>query len=175
MSKNNKKTREALDLKRRLQEATPDERAILLEGLSYEVGFGKPPRSSQFQPGQSGNPRGRPQGSKNLVTILKEELEAPIVISGNGKRRKATKWQVAIRQQVHKAAADKDTKAFAVLADLARRTGQLEAVPTVQAPPIDDRDLAAVAELVRLYDGSTPEEEDSLVKNDDRGDQETCS
>ena len=26
----------------------------------YEVGYGKPPKQSQFQPGQSGNPNGRP-------------------------------------------------------------------------------------------------------------------
>jgi len=32
---------------------------------SYDVGFGKPPVRSRFVPGQSGNPRGRPKGSRN--------------------------------------------------------------------------------------------------------------
>ena len=32
---------------------------------SYDVGFGKPPVRSRFEPGQSGNPRGRPKGSRN--------------------------------------------------------------------------------------------------------------
>lgn len=31
----------------------------------YEVGFGKPPAKRQFRPGVSGNPAGRPRGSKN--------------------------------------------------------------------------------------------------------------
>ena len=30
-----------------------------------EVGYRRPPRSTRFQPGVSGNPRGRPKGSKN--------------------------------------------------------------------------------------------------------------
>lgn len=32
---------------------------------AYEVGYGKPPVSGRFKPGQSGNPNGRPRGSKN--------------------------------------------------------------------------------------------------------------
>jgi hypothetical protein len=32
---------------------------------SYDVGFGKPPLHSRFKPGQSGNPKGRPKGSRN--------------------------------------------------------------------------------------------------------------
>ncbi|MEM7222740.1 MAG: DUF5681 domain-containing protein [Pseudomonadota bacterium] len=37
------------------------------EELPYEVGYGKPPVESRFKPGQSGNPRGRPKGSKNTI------------------------------------------------------------------------------------------------------------
>ena len=38
----------------------------------YEVGYGKPPRHSQFKPGQSGNPRGRLKGSKSTGNQLPE-------------------------------------------------------------------------------------------------------
>jgi hypothetical protein len=30
----------------------------------YEVGFGKPPEQTRFKKGRSGNPKGRPKGSK---------------------------------------------------------------------------------------------------------------
>lgn len=39
---------------------------------SYQVGYGKPPKDSQFKPGQSGNPAGRPKRKPSI----KEELEA---------------------------------------------------------------------------------------------------
>jgi hypothetical protein len=32
----------------------------------YEVGYRKPPKASQFKAGQSGNPKGRPKGSRNV-------------------------------------------------------------------------------------------------------------
>jgi hypothetical protein len=34
----------------------------------YEVGYGRPPAASRFEKGQSGNPKGRPRGSKNRTT-----------------------------------------------------------------------------------------------------------
>ena len=40
----------------------------------YAVGYGKPPLASQFQKGQSGNPGGRPRGTKRLVMLLAEAL-----------------------------------------------------------------------------------------------------
>ena len=66
----------------------------------YEVGYGKPPRDACFKKGQSGNPKGRPPGSKNLATLLSDALNNPVMVTENGRRRKITKREAVIAQLV---------------------------------------------------------------------------
>lgn len=47
---------------------------------SYEVGYGKPPATTRFKPGTSGNPRGRPKGAKNRLPKLNEERLKSIIL-----------------------------------------------------------------------------------------------
>ena len=90
----------------------------------YEVGYGKPPRGTRFKPGRSGNPRGRPNGSKNLSTLLSEALNEPVIVIENGRRRKVAKRQAIITQLVNRSA-KADLKAtqivLAMLQDIERR------------------------------------------------------
>lgn len=54
----------------------------------YEVGFGRPPVKSQFKPGVSGNPKGRPKRDKSGFhsSILETELYRTVTITeGNRK------------------------------------------------------------------------------------------
>jgi hypothetical protein len=55
-----------------------------------DVGYGRPPREHQFKPGQSGNKRGRPKGSKNEATIIGDLLDQRIAIRQNGNVKKVT-------------------------------------------------------------------------------------
>ena len=46
----------------------------------YEVDFAKPPLATRFKPGQSGNPKGRPYGSKSAITSLAEERIKTLIL-----------------------------------------------------------------------------------------------
>lgn len=71
----------------------------------YQVGFGKPPGHTRFRKGISGNPRGRPRGSKNLATVLERALQEKVVVDVNGMRKTVTKLEAAVMQLVDKAVA----------------------------------------------------------------------
>ena len=85
----------------------------------YEVGYGKPPRSTRFKKGQSGNPRGRSSGSKNLSTLLSEALNEPVIIAENGRRRRINKRQAIIKQLVNQSA-NGDWRAVKMLLEILR-------------------------------------------------------
>jgi DNA-binding FadR family transcriptional regulator len=69
----------------------------------YEVGYKRPPRRTRFTKGESGNPNGRPKGSKNLATLLEKELRQRVVVNENGRRRSITKQEAMIKHLVNKA------------------------------------------------------------------------
>ena len=65
---------------------------------SYEVGNGKPPKHTQFQKGKSGNPKGRPKGSKNLKTLIREEFLKPVTVVEKGKSTKMPRIRAIVRK-----------------------------------------------------------------------------
>jgi len=85
----------------------------------YEVGYGKPPRHTRFKPGQSGNPRGRPSGSKNLRTLLSDALNESVVIADNGGRRRVSKREAIVTQLVNRSATA-DWRAVKILLEILR-------------------------------------------------------
>ena len=83
----------------------------------YAVGYCKPPRHSRFKKGQSGNPGGRPAGSKNLKTLVTQALDEYTVITEDGRHRKITKRE-AIAIEIVNRAATADFRAIKILRDI---------------------------------------------------------
>ena len=112
----------------------------------YEIGYGKPPRGFGFKKGQSGNPHGRPPGSKNLTTLLNDALNETVTITENGRRRKITKREAVIKQLVNKSASA-EARSLKILLDLMlnleARARSSSSVPTSPAIGPDEEEVLA--------------------------------
>lgn len=112
----------------------------------YDVGYGKPPKATQFKKGRSGNPKGRPKGALGLKTDLKAELNEKVTINENGKPRKLRKQQLLVKQLTNKALKG-DIRAITKLADLTLSLlGPEDQIPTSERT-LSEED----ADLLRAY------------------------
>jgi hypothetical protein len=80
-------------------------------GDGYKVGFGKPPETARFKPGTSGNPSGRPKGSKNrmptpdeLSRMVFDEALRLVPVKEHGKVKSMQTARAITRSVNHKAA-----------------------------------------------------------------------
>jgi hypothetical protein len=89
------------------------------EKSEQRVGYRSPPEATRFKKGFSGNPKGRPKGSLNVITALTKALREKVVINENGRRKTVTKLEAALKQLVNKAATG-DLRALRHLTELAQ-------------------------------------------------------
>jgi hypothetical protein len=121
----------------------------------YEVGYGKPPRHTRFKKGQSGNPRGRPSGSKNLATVLSEALNELVIVAENGGRRKITKRQAIITQLVNQSA-KADWRATKILLDILQAIESRSEPTAAETSSFSEADEKVIEQLrARFSKGET--------------------
>ena len=128
------------------------------EKRDYAVGYGKPPRHTRFEKGRSGNPKGRPSGSKNMSTLFTEALNETVIIAENGGRRKISKRQAIVKQIVNKAAKG-DWRCTKLLLELPQETGS----PTEPESPesaFDAADKKTIEQLKARLRGKIPQSDD---------------
>ena len=94
----------------------------------YATGYRRPPKETQFKPGQSGNPKGRPKGSLSDAAIHNKIFEEKVTVTENGKKRLISKRECIARRRINDAMRG-DAKAMKITLDLSDRYSDLSAKP----------------------------------------------
>lgn len=89
---------------------------------TYAVGYGRPPVSSRFKPGQSGNSKGRQKQSHNPRTVMQRVLNEGMQIRERGRVRRMPTFEALVRTTLSRAFKG-DPKAMASLLALVRHCG----------------------------------------------------
>lgn len=90
-----------------------------------------PPNDTRFRKGASGNPKGRPKGSRNIRTLLMEAARNQLCITINGQRRRISTAQATALQLAFKAARGRSERA---IADFLDRIDEIETQAAAAKP-----------------------------------------
>ena len=110
-----------------------------------EVGYGKPPKHSQFKKGQSGNPKGRPKGSKNFKTDFAEVSQERVFVVEGGVRKAVTKQRASIKA-LFANAMNGDVPAEK---EIARQSNDDQGQANADGEPLADDDLAIIESFTK--------------------------
>lgn len=127
-----------------------EDTASVPEG-TYKVGYKKPPRHSQFKPGQSGNPKGRPKAAKGLHTIARDLLTQKVAVRTTAGEKKISRME-AVMHKTHELAMKGNIRALAELLKLYANAvpEQRSEATGDQAEDLSATDLAMLKELRRM-------------------------
>jgi hypothetical protein len=126
------------------------------DGNDGKVGYRRPPMHSRFQPGRSGNPKGRRKGMANLQTDLRDELSESIRVREGGRDLKISKQRAILKALVSKALSG-DARAANVVLGLVSKLFESE-TPTEPMPSLTAEDQAVLKRfLARHMPSETPE------------------
>ena len=120
-----------------------------------DSGYKKPPEAGKFKPGQSGNPKGRPKGTRNLKTDLAAISQRAISVRENGKTRRMSQ-QKAMLLSAYSKAIQGDQKAASNLINLTLRILE-SAEPSQTSNEVSDADALIVENFLRRRANQTEE------------------
>ncbi len=135
---------------------------------SYEVGYGKPPKTSQWKPGQSGNPLGKKKKIKAappLASLFADELSETIEVKNAGEIQKLSKAQVlatTVINQLIKASPKDQPKLFQMLDKL----GVFEAQSEKFHDAVIKDDVAFTPAEIRMIEAAKRYSESALIEDE---------
>lgn len=103
----------------------------LPESAGPEVGYKRPPGATRFQKGKSGNPRGRPRGSRREIPY-DAVLGQMVTIREDGRERRVTAAEAFILQLTQKGLAGDSAAARGALTAIEAARAQRGEGPGVQ-------------------------------------------
>ena len=102
------------------------------EDETDRVGYRRPPKHTQFKPGQSGNRKGRPPKHKRGAVDVAALLDEAIAVRKDGVTRTMSGFEASVRKLVSRAVKDGDLQAALEFLRLCETYGVIEPPP---APP----------------------------------------
>ncbi|MFV0369970.1 MAG: hypothetical protein ACK5KM_16085 [Hyphomicrobiaceae bacterium] len=93
----------------------------------YEVGYGKPPKASQFKSKAAGKRRGKPD-QLDVTKVLSESVD----VSRDGVTQKLTSFEIALRAQIKKAVKDRTVNAILHVLSVAEKYDLIKPAPKAE-------------------------------------------
>ena len=117
----------------------------------YEVGYGRPPKETQFKAGQSGNSKGSKRKPKSVQAQMQAVLLRKVPITENGQTKRLSLQEVILRNLASKAAKG-DLKAAAFVLNLLMSPEYADA-ETIDQTGLSPDDQAMFEEMLRQLTG----------------------
>lgn len=115
-------------------------------------GYKRPPKATRFKQGRSGNPKGRPKGTRSLKNDLASLMEKRVRIREDGEQRHVSGQELMLLKLFEKAAKG-DIKASTQIFGMLMKFDATDP-PKTEPEIITENDRAIVADFLRR--NSTP-------------------
>jgi hypothetical protein len=113
----------------------------------YEVGYGRPPKESQFIKGQSGNPKGRPKGSKSVASMFNQITRELINVTENGRTKTVTRLEAVLHRMTNEALSG-NPRVMREFVQLSRAFEEVEQSDEIPSAP-DEREAVVIENLLK--------------------------
>jgi hypothetical protein len=117
-----------------------------------KVGYGRPPRKSQFQKGRSGNPSGKRKRLQDNSVTFDDEVAAELskLVGPKGKRKRGSARNALAKRVVHKGVVEGDARFVKLARDADLRAAERRRdAPEQSLSPDEERIVAELVARIR--------------------------